>query len=78
MLLIILCTTDWKYNVNKLDFSGNLNRLNEVVTSYDEHERKRVKVVVDLKAELNPEISASIGKIDLIAHLARVLMLIDP
>ena len=68
----ILSTTDWEIiTLDRLDFSGNLNRLNEVVTSYDEHERKRVKVVYhDLKAELNPEIIASIGKIDLIAHLA--------
>ena len=57
----ILSTTDWKIiTLDRLDFSGNLNRLNEVVTSYDEHERKRVKVVYhDLKAELNPEIIAS-------------------
>ena len=56
---------------NALDFSGNLNRLKEVVSSYSESEQKRVKVVHhDLKAELNPEISATIGKIDYISHLA--------
>ena len=68
----ILSTTDWEVvTLDRLDFSGNLNRLNEVVSSYDSAERKRVKVVHhDLKAELNPEISASIGKVDLIAHLA--------
>ncbi len=68
----ILSTTDWEViTLDRLDFSGNLNRLNEVVSSYPSKDRKRVKVVYhDLKAELNPEISASIGKIDLIAHLA--------
>ena len=68
----IMSTTDWEIvTLDRLDFSGNLNRLNEVVSSYKDQEKKRVKVVHhDLKAELNPEICASIGKIDLIAHLA--------
>ena len=68
----ILSETDWEIvTLDRLDFSGNLNRLNEVVSSYDNQVKKRVKVVYhDLKAELNPEICASIGRIDLIAHLA--------
>mgnify|MGYP001200280843 FL=1 len=68
----ILSTTDWGIiTLDRLDFSGNLNRLKEVVSSYPESEQKRVKIVHhDLKAELNPEISASIGKIDYISHLA--------
>ena len=68
----ILSTTDWEIvTLDRLDFSGNLNRLNEVVSGYPESERKRVKVVHhDLKAELNPEITATIGKIDYISHLA--------
>tara|TARA_B100001093_G_scaffold215569_1_gene206884 strand:- start:9168 stop:10193 length:1026 start_codon:yes stop_codon:yes gene_type:complete len=68
----ILSTTDWEIiTLDRLDFSGNLNRLNEVVSSFEQDNRKRVKVVYhDLKAELNPEISATIGKVDLIAHLA--------
>jgi len=68
----ILSTTDWEIiTLDRLDFSGNLNRLNEVVSSYPEIERKRVRVIHhDLKAELNPEITSTIGKIDLIGHLA--------
>ena len=68
----ILSTTDWKIvTLDRLDFSGNLNRLNEIVISYPESERKRVKVVHhDLKAELNPEITATIGNVDYISHLA--------
>tara|TARA_B100001287_G_C22678248_1_gene528888 strand:+ start:2084 stop:3109 length:1026 start_codon:yes stop_codon:yes gene_type:complete len=68
----ILATTDWKIvTLDRLDFSGNLNRLNEVVSKYPLSEQKRVKVVHhDLKAELNPEIRSTIGKIDYIAHLA--------
>ena len=68
----ILSNTDWEIiTLDRLDFSGNLNRLNEVVTSFPEVERKRVKVVHhDLKSELNPEIIATIGRIDFISHLA--------
>ena len=62
------------YNIitlDRLDYSGNLNRLNEVVMSAPESERKRVRTVFhDLKAELNPQIVASIGRVDQIAHLA--------
>ncbi len=68
----ILSTTDWEIiTLDRLDFSGNLNRLKEVVSSYPDNEQKRVKVVHhDLKAELNPEITATIGHVDLISHLA--------
>ena len=68
----ILSTTDWEIiTLDRLDFSGNLNRLKEVVSSYPESQQKRVKVVHhDLKAELNPEIIATIGHVDLISHLA--------
>ena len=68
----ILSTTDWEIiTLDRLDFSGNLNRLKEVVSSYPEKEQKRVKIVHhDLKAELNPEITATIGHVDLISHLA--------
>lgn len=68
----ILSTTDWEIiTLDRLDFSGNLNRLNEVVRAYPESEQKRVRVIHhDLKAELNPEITATIGKVDYISHLA--------
>ena len=68
----ILSNTDWEIiTLDRLDFSGNLNRLNEVVMAYPESERKRVKVIHhDLKAEINPEIAASIGRVDYISHLA--------
>lgn len=68
----ILAETDWRIvSLDRLDYSGNLNRLNEVVMSYPEVERKRVRVVHhDLKAELNPQIRSMIGRVDMIAHLA--------
>jgi len=68
----ILSKTDWEIvTLDRLDFSGNLNRLKEVVSSYPDIDQKRVKIVHhDLKAELNPEIIATIGSVDYISHLA--------
>lgn len=68
----ILATTDWNIiSLDRLDYSGNLNRLNEVVMGYPEQERKRVRIVHhDLKAELNSQISQLIGPVNYIAHLA--------
>ena len=68
----ILQSTDWEIvPLDRLDFSGNLNRLNEIVSKYPTIEQKRVKIVHhDLKAQLNPEIIATIGKVDYISHLA--------
>jgi dTDP-glucose 4,6-dehydratase len=68
----VLAETDWNIvTLDRLDYSGNLNRLNEVVNSHPPLERSRVRVVHhDLKAELNPQIRSMIGKVDVIAHLA--------
>ena len=68
----ILSETDWRVvTLDRLDYSGNLNRLNEVVASYDPATQKRVKVVHhDLKAEINPLINTTIGKVNYVAHLA--------
>ena len=68
-----VATTDWNIvTLDRLDFSGNLNRLNEVVMSaHDSNQRSRVRVIHhDLKSEINPEIANTIGEIDYIAHLA--------
>jgi dTDP-glucose 4,6-dehydratase len=68
----ILKTTDWDIiSLDRLDFSGNLNRLAEVVNQYDSGTRQRVKVIFhDLKAELNQQIVKAIGDVDIILHLA--------
>ncbi len=68
----VLKHTDWDIvSLDRLDFSGNLNRLHEVVMGYPEETRKRVKVVFhDLKAELNPQLVKALGDIDYIAHIA--------
>lgn len=56
-------------SLDRLDYSGNLNRLHNVLES-NPH-RKRVKIVYhDLKAEINPHVASHLGKIDVILHLA--------
>jgi len=63
----ILKTTDWNIvTLDRLDFSGNLNRLSEVVPNNG----RVITVFHDLKAELNPQIVKAIGDIDIILHLA--------
>jgi len=68
----VLKETDWEIvTLDRLDYSGNLNRLDDALQEFDVETKKRVKVVFhDLKAELNPLIRAEIGKVDYIAHLA--------
>jgi dTDP-glucose 4,6-dehydratase len=68
----VLRETDWEIvTLDRLDYSGNLNRLDDALKDFDTETKKRVRVVFhDLKAELNPLIRASIGNVDYIAHLA--------
>ncbi len=68
----ILKETDWEVvTLDRLDYSGNLNRLNDILQSFSAKDRKRVKVVFhDLKAELNPLIRSEIGEVDYVLHLA--------
>lgn len=68
----LLKNTDWNIvSLDRLDFSGNLNRLADVMQDFDVETRKRVKVVFhDLRAELNPMISRELGDINYVLHLA--------
>jgi dTDP-glucose 4,6-dehydratase len=69
----ILSSTDWNIvTLDRLDFSGNLNRLAEVVHNYPAEVQKRVKVVFhDLRSEVNPLTSDMIGKdVNYVLHLA--------
>ena len=55
--------------VDRLDFAGNLNRL--TATENWEKHKDRVKFVWhDLKSDINPLVSNSIGDVDVILHLA--------
>ena len=66
----ILDETDWEVvTLDRIDFSGNYNRLVDLLK--DHPERKRVSTVWhDLKAELNPQIRSFLGKCDYIVHMA--------
>ena len=66
----ILDETDWEIiTIDRIDFSGNYNRLVDVLENHPE--RKRVRTVWhDLKAEFNSQIKSFIGNVDYIVHMA--------
>ena len=68
----ILERTDWEIvSLDRLDYSCNLNRLHDLMLTFDPEVRKRVKIVHhDLKAELNPLVRSEVGNVDYIIHLA--------
>ena len=68
----IIKNTDWQIvTIDRLDISGNLNRLYEILEQFSIEDKKRLKIVFhDLKAEINSQISSEIGKPDIILHLA--------
>jgi dTDP-glucose 4,6-dehydratase len=68
----VIRETDWEIvTLDRLDYSGNLNRLHDVMMNFEPAVRKRLRIVYhDLKAEINPMIINQIGKVDYIAHLA--------
>lgn len=58
-------------SLDRLDFSGDLNRLQEILQNVDVAKRKRVKIVHhDLKAEMNDYVCDRIGHVDIILHMA--------
>jgi len=69
---LFLEKTDWEIvSLDRLDYSGNLNRLHNVVSKYPAETRKRVKIVWhDLKAEIQDLTANLIGDINIILHLA--------
>jgi dTDP-glucose 4,6-dehydratase len=72
LIYYLLEKTNWNLvSLDRLDYSGNLNRLDNILSSLNSKQRSRVKVVYhDLKSEINPWIKKEIGKVDIILHLA--------
>ena len=68
----LLNNTNWDIvSLDRLDFSGNLNRINEILNSTTKQNNKRVKIVFhDLKAEINSMIENELGQFDYIVHMA--------
>jgi dTDP-glucose 4,6-dehydratase len=71
MIDFLLQNTDCEIvTLDRLDYSGNLNRIDDVLKNQPQH-KNRIKVVFhDLKAELNPLTCNFVGKCDTIIHLA--------
>ena len=67
-----LKTTDWEIvSLDRLDYSGNLNRLHNLISQHSKENQKRVKIVWhDLKSEISDLTKNFIGHIDVIMHLA--------
>ena len=63
-----------EYNIislDRLDFSGNLNRLAELGQEFSPDTMKRLRIVHhDLEAEINPYLAQQIGPVDVIIHMA--------
>jgi len=72
LIFYLLKKTDWELiSLDRLDYSGNLNRLNNILLGLSDKQKSRVTIVYhDLKSEINPWIRKEIGKIDIILHLA--------
>lgn len=67
----IFKNTDWNVVcLDRLDVSGNLNRLAEVVELHPNFINRFKFVFHDLKAEINSFVAAELGKPDYIFHLA--------
>ena len=68
----VIKNTDWDIvTLDRLDLSGNLNRLHEILGEFSAKDKKRLKIVLhDLKAEIYSQIKNEIGAPDIILHLA--------
>ena len=68
----IIKNTDWDIvTLDRLDLSGNLNRLHEILDEFSVKDKQRLKIVFhDLKAEINSQIKSELGTPDMILHLA--------
>ena len=67
-----LKNTDWEIvSLDRLDYSGNLNRISDTMLEFDKKDQKRLRVVFhDLRAEINNMLSADLGSFHYILHMA--------
>ena len=72
LIYYLINNTNWDIiSLDRLDYSGNLNRLDNILHNLKSDQKSRVKVVYhDLKSEINPWIKKELGSIDIILHLA--------
>ena len=71
-ILYLLKNTDWDIvSLDRLDYSGNLNRISDMMNDFDAKEKKRLRVVHhDLRAEINDMLFADLGSFNFILHMA--------
>ena len=69
---LFLKSTDWEIvSLDRLDYSGTLNRIHDVLKNYPQETQKRLKIVYhDLKAPINNITKNFIGDIDIVLHVA--------
>lgn len=66
----ILKNTDWEIvGLDRLDTSGNLNRLTDI-DSWEESNGRVTFLFHDLQAEISDQLAKQIGRVDYIVHLA--------
>ncbi len=72
VILYFLENTDYDIiSLDRLDFSGDLNRIEQIIRDKPASFRSRVRIVFhDLKAELNDSVVRKIGEVDIIIHMA--------
>ena len=72
LIYYLLKKTNWNIiSIDRLDYSGNLNRLDNILLDLPLNQKSRIKVIYhDLKSEINPWIKKDIGEVDIILHLA--------
>ena len=68
----LLQNTDWEIvSLDRLDYSGNLNRISDMMIEFDKETQKRVRIVYhDLRAEINEMLTADLGDFDYVVHMA--------
>lgn len=72
LIKYLLDNTDYEIiSIDRLDYSGNLNRFSHMLKDYDESTKKRVNIIYhDLKSEINNLIESQIRDIKYVFHLA--------
>tara|TARA_B100000963_G_scaffold91497_1_gene78749 strand:+ start:7005 stop:8036 length:1032 start_codon:yes stop_codon:yes gene_type:complete len=72
LIYYLLNNTNWDIiSLDRLDYSGNLNRLDNILSNLTPEHKSRIKVVFhDLKSEINPWIKKELGDVNIILHLA--------
>ena len=64
--------TDWEIvSLDRLDYSGNLNRISDLMNDMELKQKKRLKIIFhDLRSEINEMLIADLGEFNYILHMA--------